>query len=327
MRKITKLLAPLLTLSLLLTGCVQDQGKQMVRYRRDKVVDGIYVFKDDIYYGLYQFGDRTSPSAPFQWEAGEDALIPELEPGSELVLFTTGVVPEEITLYSMDDFGYTAGIKFSQYLTSKNFTISKDDQYENYCPTSVNLPYLNQTLTSKENIRVMSISDDTTKYDLTNNMLNKYGLLKGLTKDAVYTLYFYQGTEYHEVKIKADTRAFILNKAYTVKNYLELEDKHFSIKLPKNMSPGFWMIEAGNFSGMFYLLPDVELFGEELIEKEAQNVEEMNEGPSQEELLQEIDEGLDVEIEQNEETQSVQDTSEVPEENTQTDNPEETPEG
>lgn len=310
MSRIKKILCLALTI-VLLAGCAQQKQKQIARYTAKNVPAGIYVFRDGYYYSLYNF-NNASPTEEVQWQAGESYLIPHLGENDSLVLFTNDVVPTEIEMMSLIDFGPTVGVRFSQYLDTDKFTIPDKENYQSYCPTSVQLAAFQQALPSLENIRIEEIADETQHYPFTKQLISSKGLLKGLSEGALYNLYVYQGTEYHELKIKADTNAYILDKTYLLKNYVELKDKHFNIKLPKNLTTGYWMISAGDFYGCFYLEPNVELFGEEMIEKEAE-LEQQQEEPSQDDLLDEID--IEFEDETSSENTELQEditTEEVP---------------
>lgn len=257
---IKKLFSTLLITLLCFTLAACNQEQENVEYFTvDQLDESIYLKQEDRFYPLAKPNGATSPGG-FFWVSSDTFNVPHLRPDDELVIHTIRELPSELTIYSMTDFGYTTGILFSK---DKDGDISFQGSF---CPGSVVEQYYTRILKNTSNIKVTSIGGT----DATPKMIHSLGLLKGLSKDEIYDFSFYQGTEYHEEKIKADSHAWITDKSYVIKNYVKLRDRYFTISLPSNMTPGYWFLDG---YGMFYLEEDVVLTGEDMQEVSADSTE------------------------------------------------------
>ena len=260
MHKLFKfLLTGLSAMSLItLTGCqAAPKAPEIPVYKASTLPEGIFIKKaktDNTFHGIYIPSQATN--ADFQWEATEDHLIPHIEPGDELVLHTVKEIPDVLTLYSMKDFGYTAGMRVTN---DKNGYFTIDEAGEMWCPDSILLSFWQQQLGDFDGIRLVDIEGN----EFSSKTVSSLGFLKGLEKDATYNINLYKGTEFKTIKTKADSHAFIRDREYSLKNYVEMQDMYFVITLPKNMTSGYWIIDG---YGMFFLEDDVELTGTPLEE-------------------------------------------------------------
>jgi hypothetical protein len=97
-----------------------------------------------------------------------------------------------------------------------NFTIS--DENGMWCPDSILQEYWTQQLGDFEGIRMVDIEGE----PFANKTVSSLGFLKGLEKDATYNINLYKGTEFKTIKTKADTHAFVKDREYSLKNYVEI---------------------------------------------------------------------------------------------------------
>lgn len=249
MKRFKRILAGLLSLTLIfvLSGCSEKKGVlmgedgQIMSYTEEDLPEGMYIKTGDKYYPLLNTG---SSEMNYQWFTEYDNLIPEFTKNSSFILYSESEVPESFTFWKMIDFGYTVGIRFTQDTNTGELTFPGDS--EMYCSYSPVGSYVleNTFGGSISNVRIKEVNGKEFK----ETMLTTDGFMKGLTKDAMYKFWYYQGTVYKSVNIKADTHVFIEDYDVSTSSYVELKDKFFEVTLPVNMENGYWYIDG---LGMF----------------------------------------------------------------------------
>lgn len=248
MNKFKKLIVGALALVMVLsfTGCgnkdtgpVMNKDGSIMSYSEDEIPEGLFVKTGDKYYPLLRTG---SPEENYRWFTKYDNLIPEFSKDSKFVFYSNGEIPQAFNFWKMIDFGYTVGIRFVQNQGALTFPSEK----ELYCPSSPVGPYVvNRTFNGEiKNVRIKEVNGKEFK----ETMLTTDGFMKGLTKDAMYKFWYYQGTVYKSVNIKADTHVFIEDYDMSTASYIELKDKVFEINLPVGMENGYYYIDG---FGMF----------------------------------------------------------------------------
>ena len=242
------------------TGCqAKPQKATIANYKGAELENSIYIKKDvDTFQKLYT-PKNGSVNSEFLWETGEDDLIPHIEPGDELILHTVAAIPETLTLISMRNFGYTAGMRVYPDNEKDVSYYTINDDAKSWCPGSVLKDFWKQHLGDFKNVRLEAISG----LEFDSNRVSNLNFIKGLDANLIYEVSFYKGTEYRTLNTKADTHVFVVDKKYNLKNYSETQNIYFTISLPKNMEEGYWLIED---FGMFYLDANVDLTGADAVE-------------------------------------------------------------
>ena len=265
MMKKSKILASILAIALTLglTGCgseatiIMNEDGSIKAFTEEEIPEGLYVKSGDNYYSLLNAdpgeGSDEEDASNYQWFTEYDQLIPEMTEKDKLILYSEGEVPETFTFYKMTDFGYTVGIKFTQDNVTKKLTFPSGAG--GYCPYSPVGDYILET-TFGGSVSNVSIKEVNGK-EFRETMLTTDGFMKGLTKDAMYKFWYYQGTVYKSVNIKADTHVFIEDYELSTGSYVELKDKTFEVNLPASIENGYWLIDG---YGLFkYSGPETDL--------------------------------------------------------------------
>lgn len=252
--KIKKLLLLFtIILSFSFVGC-QKETKSIVSsdgtplsYNESDLPQGVYILKDKKYYSLLNLG--TSMTRNYIWYTGYDKAIPTLEKGDKLIIYTPQSVPSELQFVKLNDFGYTLGIKFQKRDQDGFMSFPRDSG--SYNPTSPVSKVIGKVNSEARGSRV-DIKEVNGK-EFKETMLSVDGFMKGLTKDAMYKFYYYQGTIYKDVSVKADTHVFLKDYTLPSGSYDQLKDKTFIVNLPSSIEDGFWHIEG---YGMFRYIGD-----------------------------------------------------------------------
>lgn len=258
-----RLLAGMLALVLMfsLTGCgggaggiQMNEDGSIKTYTEEEIPEGLYVKSGDIFYPLLNATEEGAQESNYQWFTEYDQLIPELKEGDTLILYSESVVPENFTFWKMIDFGYSVGIRFVRDEQTRALTFPGDQS--GYCSYSPVGKYILDTQfqgAGVANVRIKEVNGKEFK----ETMLTADGFMKGLTKDAMYKFWYYQGTVYKSVNVKADTHIFIEDYDLSTASYVELKDKVFEVNLPSGIENGYWFVDG---YGMFkYSGPDTDL--------------------------------------------------------------------
>ena len=258
-----RLLAGMLALVLMfsLTGCgggaggVQmNEDGSLKTYTEEEIPEGLFIKSGNTYYPLLNATEEGSKEKNFQWFTEFDHLIPELKEGDTLILYSNSEVPENFTFWKMLDFGYTVGIRFVR--EEKTQSLNFPGEQTGYCSYSPVGKYILETHfqgSGVSNVRIKEVNGKEFK----ETMLTADGFMKGLTKDAMYKFWYYKGTVYKSVNVKADTHVFIEDYDLVTASYVELKDKAFEVNLPNGIENGYWFIDG---YGMFkYSGPDTDL--------------------------------------------------------------------
>lgn len=220
---------------LLLTGCSNDTianpDGSILSYNLDELEEGYYIQKDDKYYPLLSYGIGASPVL-HQWFSEADQLIPELKKGDKLVFYSPTNVPENTSFTRMTDYGYTLGMRFN---VSDN-KISIGTNAEDFCQDSTISKYFEQNGSGMISVKEIN------GMQFKSSMLTPDGYLKGLSKDALYRLGFYQGTVFTELDVLASSHLFVEESTLTSSTYIENKGKVFEIDFPSGMTNGYYVI-------------------------------------------------------------------------------------
>lgn len=284
----------------ILTGCgsksggvVMNPDGTMKSFTEENLEEGLYVKKGDLYYPVLN-AMSSDTGQNFMWYTSFDQLIPEynLADGDKIIFYNESEVPMIFTLWKMTDQNYSVGIRFVQDGEGGFITFPSDEQ--DYCSYSPVYEYVKSTVFAQTGTpRIKELNGTEFK----ETLLTPDGFLKGLTKDAMYRFYYYQGTVYKYVNIKADTHIFVEEYDKSTASYVELKAKVFEINLPEGMENGYWYFDGygmmlykgpttdlieDNSSSNNNILPDDELDSSEPILSSDTPQEESQEAPSEE---------------------------------------------
>lgn len=179
----------------------------------------------------------------FIWEAYADNAIPVLRKGDKLAYKISNSAPGAISLYPMNDYGYTIGTAI--YLNSNDATwcISSQDK-KNACPNSSFQAQLenNNLDTRSGQIRISDIGG----VKITDKMVTNVGTIKGLKLNKKYKVGLYVGTVYKELLCTVDTHVFTYANAdpVTSSNWEYTKNGYVFVTLPKNMQNGYYYISG-----------------------------------------------------------------------------------
>lgn len=273
------------------TGVQMNDDGTIKTFSEEELYDGIFINKDGVYYPLLNStGEKPNEdlsgvddSSSHIWFTEYDNLIPEYDAQNkdQLVLYNVKKVPDSITLWKLDDFGYSVGIKFTTN-EDGSITFPKEDDNNNYCKYSPVKDVIKENVLtdSEAKIRITSIND-THEFSATD--LNADGFMRGLKEGYMYKFNYYAGTVFKSVNIKADTHIFLEDYSVSAASYTELKAKTFVVNLPTDsMENGYWNIEG---YGMFkYIGSNTDTIGDSSDENiiGEKGIEEMPTTPSQE---------------------------------------------
>ena len=245
------LILSILILTLTLSACSKkEEGGGIVAsdggpltYSESDLVEGIFAMKGKKFQALLN-PPPAAQSASHIWFTGYDKAIPVVEKGDKLVLYSEEAVPSELEFVKLNDFGYTLGIMFPQATEDGRLTFPTTST--SYNPNSPVFKHVSSNVFtgSPSAINIKEVNGKEFK----ETMLSVDGFMKGLTKDAMYKFYYYQGTVYKDVNIKADTHVFLKDYVLPSGSYDQLKDKTFVVNLPSSIETGYWYIEG---YGMF----------------------------------------------------------------------------
>lgn len=243
-----------------LTGCSGSGQSLMnsdggpITYKESELPEGYAILKEDglFYKPLNTMGSEDNASDDsgnvYTWFTEEyDNAIPKMSSDDKLIFYSTTSRPSSVVLYKMTDYGYTVGTTF-KYGTATGDESSgiKYMQFGKvYNPFSPIESYIGQALSTEAVVSIQEINGKTFKA----SMLVDGTFLKGLTKDAMYKIGYYEGTIYKSINIKADSHLFLQEYSTVVSSYTELKSTYFQINIPEDLAPGYYYIDK---VGMFY---------------------------------------------------------------------------
>lgn len=245
MRKIKKLAIFSIIASMMfaLVGCGSDDGPSYAGIELSSAPAGVYVLssKDGLAYNTLQAGQMPDLE---HWFLSEDQLknIKELGENDQLVFTDISSRPSTFIFYKYDEMGYTVGTDFQVITETTDLKSPVIITFgSNRNPFSPIGDYLATYVTSSgENVKITEING----IDFKTSMLTSSGYLKGLTKDAMYKLTFYQGTYYKDITIKADSLLLYQSGKYSTSSYSEMESNYFILNLPAEMPNGYYYLEG-----------------------------------------------------------------------------------
>lgn len=246
----------LLSMLFMVTGCQKEEQKfanadgTPLVYKEDELPEGMFVLKDKQYLPVLNLGEDIMLNNTYIWFTGYDKAVPVLEKGDKLAFYSTQTIPSELQFSKLNDFGYTVGIKFEKDKEFGNLIFPFNA--EGYNSTSPVQNYMMQAVIEPSKGSTVAVKEVNGK-EFKETMLSVDGFMKGLTKDAMYKFYYYQGTVYKDINIKADTHVFLKDYMLPSSSYEQLKDKIFLVNLPSSITDGYWYVEG---FGMFRYIGD-----------------------------------------------------------------------
>lgn len=177
------------------------------------------------------------------WLSEEELeLVPTYYAGDELVLSSDSYRPQEVIFERFFDEGWTFGFaglakdKTGRYTVSTK-TENKDESW--FFPLSEAYELV-KTLPDTE-ILVDKVGGE----ELRSNGVSDSGFVKGLTKDNVYNVEVYIGTNAYDIKLKADSKPLVSRECFTSTDYRLVDSSTAIIKLPKYLRTGYYYVDGG----------------------------------------------------------------------------------
>lgn len=250
MRKIKKALL-LIALSCsvgAVSGCSTVIEKQpeivlIPEYTVDTVPEGVFVLSGETFYQPYN-GDKTYSNLPENtsvdrvlWYTDNKIHVPTYKNGDKIVFKSKTNIPNQFVLEGFEHICDSIGIRKIRLNDAGNYVISGDTALH---PTSDAYTKLIPYLSSSSALVLDTINGD----KIQSNIINKTGSISGLTKDEVYTLGFYVGTQYYEVDIKADTEIYCSKSINTIVKYNLTKNGYLTLQMPDLLTPGLYDING-----------------------------------------------------------------------------------
>ena len=237
------LMVILITL-LVLTGCskkkpIANEDGSILSYKVKDAEPGYYIKEGDKVYPLLDQGITKSPKL-MQWSKKYDQIIPTLTKENELIYISDKEVPSVFEFTKMEDFGYTIGTMFN---------LSVDENGKEVITFSSNSDPTSAVADRVEAIDRRAVVTEINSLDFTSDLLSPEGLVRGLEQDGLYMIYYYVGTMYQQVQLKAETRVFISDYSLMSTSYIPQKNNHFVIETPEELEKGYYIIDEGY---MFY---------------------------------------------------------------------------
>ena len=250
-------------MGLTLSGCGEekmgylDKDGNIPSYTMDEAPDGIYILKKEdkrVYVGLNAGGvntqDNTYSTVHYWLLEDMERAIPNLTAEDQIIIKNLGERPSSYTFVKMIDYGYTVGTNFdvledtsdikSPTIITFGSDINENSPADAYLTSQISTGHY-----SNENVKITAINGK----EFTQSMLTEQGYLKGLTKQGMYDFTYYEGTQYKDIMIKADSHLFVAADVYVSSSYAEMEDQYFVVAPSSEMSNGYYFLSG---YGMFY---------------------------------------------------------------------------
>lgn len=245
----------LLICLMLLTSCSGQKqafattSGQLLSYTLDQndIPDGYYVMKGETLYPILKEGLVTNPTT-MQWFNSFENLIPELGPSDQLVIIDSRRVNDTFEFTKMEDIGHTVGILFDVKQSVTKNEAGEQLKKETITFSRYTNPYSPAGAYIQEYISPNALITEVNTLEFTSNLLTAQGVLRGLEKNAMYKFYYYEGTTYKNIDLKADTHIYVSDYLLKSSTYQRMKDRYFIIDLPQDMEQGYYVVdEVGMF--------------------------------------------------------------------------------
>lgn len=261
-----------LGITMFITGCglgnketeLTNEDGEMLELTIDQLTDsGFYAYntKQKIFVPVMSGAEKntsdsflsseaefTAEKAYYCWCGSKDAdlvgLIPQIDnKNKKLVMYMNedGDMPDEYALIRYKQRGYTIGVSLTFGETGNRLFVDTNT----ICETSMAASEFKDITKGQLRIYKINNSKDLPK----ENVDTRLNMLLGLEKDKKYQIGFFDGTEYVDMDLIADTAVFEAVSKIELADPARPTDKgFFYIDLPKNLKNGYYYI---NNVGLF----------------------------------------------------------------------------
>ena len=240
MRKILPIIASLLMVMLMLSGCTEHEKQESYTLKEIYSTGdfGFFVKDGKTFYPVKYINDDNNEG--FQWCVGE-IDCPKVTKDTPLVAVfdTNAEMPEDYFIESYESLGYSVGA---------NISIG-DDQNSLWLKTSGTCKNsdLDKSFAEENFDDVIEIESINGQKPL-SNVDTDVNILIGLQKNKYYDFSVFVGTQNRKGSICADTFVMKLTGITNLENPLFKTDKqYFVVNLPQNIKPGYYDINKEGF--------------------------------------------------------------------------------
>lgn len=251
LEKIVLLLAVILTIAG--TGCTQtteplwDEEGNLISYTRSELTSGLYIKDGDTFYRPLRYGMAFSQvgddldTSRFAWMLeGVDQTIPEVGTSQDIILISGSYPTSDIKLQHFTDMGATVGCQFSN-AGEGNILFANG-----VCQgTSMSRAWA-AMISNIANVRIEELNESPFPTELIGT---DTGLLSGLQQGGFYKIGYYEGTQFEQMTVKADTRYWVEDALFVLSDYEQTRDGYFILELSPELPAGLYCI---NGYGLFY---------------------------------------------------------------------------
>lgn len=170
--------------------------------------------------------------------------IPTVYEGDALIYYLDNdIMPTEIIWERFADYGYTFGFCGLNDLGNGKFDLQLNStEYSRIAANSSARKFLSDFTIS----RVIVDTIDNT-YISKDNITERGGLIKGLTKGQEYDVHVYNGTIFNDYTLVADTDSFVAIELYKSNKYRFLENDLAQIYIPAELPTGYYYVNGIGF--------------------------------------------------------------------------------
>lgn len=261
MKKKLPVLALMISLSMVMTGCSFTRNKNAVNESETNEIDYVesmdeleenqyYVYHDGKFQKPYihnaSFNTKEDNSSSTSddkvaWFNNDWTKIPTLYDGDYIVYYTSDTLDEKFNIERYEYLGYTVGICQMTRLSSGRYEVATGENDD-----TVNL--------ASDAARILDEGSETAIIDniggaqLRSGNISRAGTIVGLKQNSSYSADVYFGTTLKTYVLKADSIALCSMETVTITDYTFLRSKVLRINLPDYINDGYYNI---NGSGIF----------------------------------------------------------------------------
>lgn len=185
--------------------------------------------------------DDTDSERMIAFLNGEDAQIPTLYKGDELVLKTKKELPEEFEFERYENEGYTIGISGLEANTAGKACVEISKQV--YVEDSSFWQAVRKNIKKKDVIIIDRIDGKV----ISPSALSLGGTILGMSSGQTHEIDYYIGTEHSAVSALSDTHYFTSFEQSYSGSYEFRTDSYIIIEIPETMVSGYYYVQGMGF--------------------------------------------------------------------------------
>lgn len=233
--------------TLFLTGCdVQIFEKkvdpyQVVAYKKEELEMDTYYVKDGTsFYPLYKNGGNVSSivteasDSRLLWFLQDKTLVPTYYKNETIAIPSMNTSLAGINIERYKDCGYSLGF-YGGYFAEDGVKIALDQG-----GVEGSSFYKTVSKYGTNDIKIVSIND----VPVTENMVNRSGLITGLQQDAVYKVGFYAGSRYAEADITADVWFLKSFELFEIERAENTQNGYLAIQFDPDYKSGYYLVNG-----------------------------------------------------------------------------------